>query len=441
MKRHIVFLITVFALFFLILSCSTNKTQNIILIIGDGIGFNQQIAGSLYLYGQDSALVSQQFPVQLAMSTFSATGHGYDSEKAWNDFDYVKEKATDSAASATAISTGTKSYNGAIGVDEDKQPLTHFMEIAEDRGMATGVVTSVQFSHATPAGMIAHNQKRHNYHQIAYEMLMESRTDVIMGCGHPFYDNDSQRQNEPEFKYLSEELWNALNNQETGADADGDGQPDAWTIIQDRSTFQNHANGYTPKRVFGLVPVASTLQVNRSGEEEEPFGTPLLDSVPTLEEMAATALNILDDDPDGFVLMIEAGAIDWACHDNNGPRMIETVVGLEKTVQRVVEWVEQQSSWDKTLVIVTADHETGYLTGAGSNDGHAVWHALANNGKGVMPGFEWHSGGHTNQLVPFQAKGANAQTFIEIADKKDHIHGAYLDNTDIGNQIKALLQN
>jgi len=122
--------------------------------------------------------------------------------------------------------------------------------------------------------------------------------------------------------------------------------------------------------------------------------------------MTRGALNVLDNDADGFFLMVEGGAIDWAGHANQSGRLIEEQADFNEAVAAVCDWVEQNSSWSETLVIVTGDHETGYLTGTAG-----VYDAVLNNGQGNMPTLAWNSGDHTNQLIPFYAKGAGAEIF------------------------------
>ena len=237
--------------------------KNIIIMISDGWGFNHLEAASYWEYGEDARQIYNRFPFKFAMSTFSA-GCGYDPEFAWSDFDYVKGCATDSAAAATALSTGVKTYNGAIGVDLDEQPIKNVLELAEDLGKATGVVTSVEWSHATPAAFVAHNISRNNYAEIAREMIYDSAIDVIMGCGHPWYDKNGVRlpDNSPNtFKYVGgEETWKDLVAGSAGGDADGHGRDDPWTLIQDLTEFQALAHGKTPKRVIGVAQVYQTLQ-------------------------------------------------------------------------------------------------------------------------------------------------------------------------------------
>ena len=431
-------------------SPSTQKTpKNVILIIGDGTGFNQFQSASLYLHGEADKLVSQNFPIKLAASTFSADGDGYDPQMVLTDFEYLLNKPTDSAASGTALSTGVKTHNGFVGMDTLEQPLTNMFELAEKAGKATGVVTSVPFAHATPATFVAHNKSRGHYKEIAHEMIFQSATDIIIGCGHPYYNDNGEKLPEPDFKYWNSEDWQLVQEGSAGADADGDGDADPWVFIDTREDFIRLASGDAPDRLLGIAMAASTLQANRGGKEEqtEPFTPPLNDNVPALSDISLAALNVLDNDPDGFYLMIEGGAIDWACHANHGPRLVEEAVDLEKAIKAVCEWVEKNSSWDETLVVITADHETGYLTGpesgekiTASGETRSVFTPLQSNGAGNMPEFEFHSGGHSNSLVPVFAKGAAAEGLARMAQMVDSLRGPYIDNTDIANYLKSFVK-
>lgn len=156
--------------------------------------------------------------------------------------------------------------------------------------------------------------------------------------------------------------------------------------------------------------------------------------VPTLDVMARGALNVLDNDDDGFFLMVEGGAIDWAGHANQSGRLIEEQADFNATVDAVCEWVEKNSTWSETLLIVTDDHETGYLTGT-----KGVYDAVQSNGEGRMPTMAWNSGDHTNQLVPLFAKGMGAELFKKVADQADTIRGRYMDNTEIPLVIRSLI--
>ena len=140
--------------------------------------------------------------------------------------------------------------------------------------------------------------------------------------------------------------------------------------------------------------------------------------------------------------MIEGGAVDWAAHSNQSGRLIEEMNDFNRSVEVVAKWVIQNSSWDETLVIVTADHETGYLTGPGSGQpllsDRAVWNDLVGNGIGKLPDMEWHSGAHTNSLVPFFAKGRGFEQFMKAVDDYDFVRGPYIDNTDIAGVILTM---
>ena len=449
----IAFIFVLFGIHTLVTSESVEIPKNVILMISDGCGYNHIDAANLYQYGKTGVQAFEKFPVSYAMSTYSADGDGYEPDKAWKRFDYVKEKFTDSAAAITAISTGEKTHDEVVGLDTNYRSLEHVIERVESLGKSTGVVTSVRFCDATPAGMITHNEYRKNYLEISREMILESPLEVIMGCGHPCYDDDGHSVDSSlfEFEYAGEkETWEALIRGEIQNDADGDDLPDPWNFVEDRSEFQSLMLGQTPKRVIGIPKVKATLQDGRTGDSlAVPYAVPFLSSVPTLNEMARAALNVLDNDPDGFFMMIEGGAVDWTSHHNESGRMIEEQIDFHDAVNAVIEWVETQSSWDETLLIVTADHESGYLTGPGSGPEHAsgdstiipVWNPIKNNGKGQLPEMEWHSTNHTNSLVPFFAKGIGSELFHRYANREDPVRGKFIDNTDIAHVLFSFFKN
>jgi alkaline phosphatase len=399
--------------------------KNVIIMIADGGGFNRYKSADYYNCDRSPCQPYESFPVRLAMSTYPYGG-SYDANLAWASFDYVDKGATDSAAAATAMATGIKTYNAAIGVDVHKKPVLNLIERAEQLGKSTGVVTSVPFSHATPAGFVVHNPHRDDYQGIASQMVNQSPIDVVMGCGNPDYDSSGSHTANPNYKYIDSSAWVVLKSGSAG----GDDLPDRWKLIQTRAEFQLLANGETPKRVFGVAQVFETLQQGRKGNAyADPYIAPFTQTVPTLEEMTKAALNVLDDDPNGFFIMIEGGAVDWAAHSNQSGRLIEEMNDFNKSIEAVIRWIDTNSNWNETLVIITADHETGHLTGP--NFGPA-WNELAGNGIGKLPAMEWHSRNHTNSLVPFFAKGPGAEKFT------DPVRGPYIDNTDIANTIFAL---
>jgi alkaline phosphatase len=109
----------------------------------------------------------------------------------------------------------------------------------------------------------------------------------------------------------------------------------------------------------------------------------------------------------------------------------------------VVQWVDENSTWDETLLIVTSDHETGYLTAPLPTDQSTPDASvpLKNNGKGALPGLKWNSGSHTNCLVPVYAKGVAVRLLNKLADQQDPVRGAYIDNAEIGALLHAVIPN
>jgi len=418
-KKQISILTSALMVLMVITGCAPSSPKNVIVMIADGCGYEQIDAASQYQYGKTGIQPYEKFPVRCGMTTYPH-GQSYDPEKAASSFDYVKHNVTDSAAAATAMSTGYKTDNGKIGVDKKNTPLRHIIDRCEELGKSTGVITTVYLSHATPAGFVAHNESRGNYKQISKEMINDSAVDVIMGCGHPFYNDDGMKLSKAgTYKFVGgKKTWNALLENTAGSDADSDGIDDKWTLIQSRDEFTKLANGDTPKRLIGVAKAASTLQQRRSGDSNDmPYAVPLTDNVPTLAEMTNAALNVLDNDSDGFFIMIEGGAVDWAGHANQLGRMIEEEIDFNKSIEAVIAWVETNSGWNESLIIVTGDHETGYLI-----DG------------------KWNTNGHTNQLIPFFAKGRGAHLFKKAQTKTDPIRGKYIDNTDIAKMIFKLLE-
>lgn len=423
--------------------------KNVILMISDGCGSNHLLATDYFTSGKAGTQVYEKFPTRLNMSTYSTgkietdddSRYIYNPATIWSSFDELKSRATDSAAASTAMATGIKTYNRAIGVNPNQENLRNITEDFEAQNKSTGVITTVELSHATPAGFVAHNADRGNYSEIANEMIKNSATDVIMGTGNPLYnDNGIERSNVDNSDYAfvgGSETWDSLVAGNLGNDADGDGDNDKWKLIQTKAEFESLQTGVVPNRIIGVPQVFSTLQYARDGAANAvPFAVKMNQNVPSLATMARGSLNVLDNDQDGFFLMIEGGAVDWAASNNQSGQMIEEETDFNQAAAAVCDWVETNSSWSETLVIVTSDHETGYLTG---NAG--VYDEVVNTGKGVLPKMVWNSEGHTNQLVPIFAKGPGADLFQKYADGSDPVKGVYIDNTDITKVIRELLNS
>lgn len=442
--------------------------KNVIVMIADGGGHNQWLAASMYqgkvgkqVYDQPDwrRLSATTYPLNLLPKPTGNTNQievlVYDPAKAWDatansdkprDFAgyvYLQTTATDSAAAATALASGQKTYNNAINWTNDGKPMTGqtIAEIAKQQGKSVGVITSVQWYHATPAGLGgAHNVNRSHYDEIAKEMLGSTWLDVIMGAGNPDYDDNGQplpEEKKREFK--QREAWEALKR----------GEHD-WKLIESKADFEALGSGPAPTKVLGAAQVGSTLQEKRSrpvvpndkAATAEPFAVPLNDNVPSLAVMAKAAINCLDDNPKGFYLMIEGGAVDWANHANESDRMIEEQIDYVKAVEAVVAWIESHGGWDDTLLILTADHESGLLWGPDSSK--VAFQPLEDRGPDKVPGMKYNSSGHANSLIPVYARGPGSQRFAELIRGKDataatvwNYSGEYIDNTDIFAVMRA----
>lgn len=384
------------------------------------------------------------------MGSYDPERGGHTPWQSPSDPAYPQVNATDSAASATAILSGRKTVRYALNVKAIEPGYAHegvesiryhrtIVDIAESLGMATGVVTTVNFNHATPAAAVVKTPYRKNYGEKARQLL-ESPLEVIMGAGHPGYDNNG-KQRTSAFKSWSRNAGPYL------SDADGRalfskavGNYKGRRFIDSRTDFDDLADGDgrfrghdLPKQVFGLARVADTLQFNRSRSKDPTAGAAAkLDGVPGLAMMTRGALAVLSQCQNGFWLLVEGGAIDWAGHANEMQRMLEELSDFDAAVQAVIQWVNDSTNdagWGNTLVIVTADHETGYLQPVGHYTGKAViehqcWGVDCNG---------WNE--HTNSLVPIYAQGVGAESLKATFD------GDYRDNTDIfKTMLKALGQ-
>jgi len=394
-------------------------------------------------------------------------GKSYDPAAMARDFNYAKSGATDSASAATAMYTGVKNFDNEVNHTPDAQSLETFFEKAAKAGKSIGAVSTVNWTHATPVAVFGHNLKRSNYGEMAKEAIYGSNPvannalydarnynnnlKVVMGPGNPDYDNDAQERHAPNYGLIGEAAhWTDL--------ADG---INGWTLITAKEEFEALANGDTPEKVFGMPQAFDTLQYNRAGlgapnDKSLPYAAPLNGGLPDLATMTRAALNVLDNNAKGFAIMIEGGAVDWGNHANLIGRMIEEQIDFNEAVEAVVDYLNNNTNgnnWGNTLLIVTADHECGHLWGDGRLEGSTFFDVNGNglfdhgtdyahvkdNGAGNLPDVWYHSGSHTNALVPFYAKGAYSERFEKcIVGKEPNLKaiynldgwtGKYIDNT------------
>jgi len=435
------------------------KPKNIILLIGDGMGYNQ-IKACDYYYDQIQAY--EKWENQYWVSTYPY-GSSYNSDSVWTFYNYVKSRFTDSAPAATAMATGVKTYDDVIGLNYLYLRVENVCELAKKNNKSTGVITTVPISHATPAGFLAHVANRNYYHSILTQMLIDSKADVIMGCGNPDFDKNGNPTTKESDRYIYSSIWKDIKNGSTEltdetdvkriiGSCDGDNTPDKWFLCERLSTFDSIAKGlFIPKRLLGIPQVSETLQQERDKNKDEvkPYDTPFNKNVPSLSTMVTAGLNVLQKNNNGFFVMIEGGAIDWACHGGDAVRLIEEVNEFNTAVNAAIDWVYKNSNWDETLVIVVADHETGFLTGKNINEKNYKTEKLQleNNGKLNMPGMFFNTASkekknyysHSNSLIPIFFKGNGSEVFTKYLDETDLVRGKYMQNNEIGLALKELL--
>jgi alkaline phosphatase len=291
----------------------------------------------------------------------------------------IRHAVAESAAAATALCAGAKTYPGAVNVAPSGRQLSTVAHEAQRRGMGVGVVTNVPLSHATPAAAYAHNATRGDYQDIARDLLgLPSVShpdlplpgmDVVIGCGHGVEarrDANQGRNYVPGNRYVAEEDLARL-------DASNGGP---YVLIRRRTGVPGAAAlaaaaaeaARTGRRLLALYGVphgGGHLPYSTANGDYRPVAgrsarevyTPAdLEENPTLVEMTAAALAVLGRNERGFWLMVEAGDVDWANHDANLDNSIGAVLAGDDAVRVVTDWVESHGGWGEALLIVTADH-------------------------------------------------------------------------------------
>lgn len=328
--------------------------KNIVLMIGDGMGLSQISAGMIR---NNNSLFLEQFPVVGLHKSYSSDN-----------------LITDSAAGATAFASGVKTYNGAIGVTADQEPAPTILEQAEERGMATGIVVTSTVVHATPAAFIAHVKDRNMYENIALGFL-QTEIDLVIGGGSKYFNRRSDQRN-------------------------------IYGLLQEKGYYVSD---------FSIEPLTDiALDFNKNlvyftSESDPPTVQQGRDYLVPASQLAYNFLSRRSDK--GFFLMIEGAQIDWACHSNKDTMAVQEMLDFDRAIGEVLRFAEQDGN---TLVIVTADHETGGM-------------ALLRGADKKSLKIKFTTDYHTPALVPVFAYGPGAEQF----------NGLY-DNTEIYFKMRAL---
>lgn len=325
----------------LLLSCNqnNNKANKVILLIGDGMGVAQVSAG----------MVANKTKLNIERSQYCGFS------KTQSATNYI----TDSGAGGTAIATGTKTKNYAIAVDTNDVPLKTIVEYAIEKKLSTGVVSSSNLAHATPASFVAHQPQRKNTKEIALDFL-KNDMDVLIGGGKGVF--------------VEQGITEAL--QKKGYQV---------AFHMDSIDRMNKAR------------LACFIGHNHPSKVLDGRG----DMLPNATQLA---LDKLSQNSNGFFLMVEGSQIDWAGHANDINYMMSEIIDFDKAVGIAYDFADENPG---TLVIVTADHETGGLT------------LPYENIPGDSVKAKFSTGGHTGVMVPIFAYGSGAEEFSQIMENTD----------------------
>ena len=305
-----------------LLSCNWSFAQQakyVFYFIGDGMGVNQ-VQGTELFQGEMKGEIAieplcfTQFPVSTVATTFSATNG-----------------VTDSAAAGTALATGNKTKNGAIGVLKDLEtPVNSVAVWAKNSGRKVGVATSVSVDHATPAAFYAHEAGRGSYYNIGAD-LYAAGFDFYAGSDFMEPDNKEDKSAKNLYKMADEYGY----------------------------SIARGYNDYTKKSAKAdKMILFQSEEASSKDRSAIPYAIDRTEKDLTLEEITRSAIDFLSKDlSKGFFLMVEGGKIDWACHSNDAATAFREVQDLDKAIRQAYEFYKQHP--DKTLIVVTADHETG----------------------------------------------------------------------------------
>ena len=279
---------------------------------------------------------------------------------------------TDSGAGGTALACGVKTKNGMIGMNADSVAVPSILEMAEKNNLSTGMVVACAVTHATPASFIAHQVNRNMYDEIATDFL-KTDIDVFIGGGRQYLEQRADNRN------LTNEL-----------------------------KAKNYKVAYT------LDDVKTVKTGKLAGLLYEDQNPPMPERGKMLPEATMAAIDILDNNKKGFFLMIEGSQIDWASHDNNADQVKKEMLDFNETIARVLDYAEKHGN---TLVVITADHETGGLSFPKGNIKSGTFDAA------------FSTKNHTGIPVPVYSFGPGAELF-----------SGFMENTAMKNKIAGLLK-
>ncbi len=369
------------------------KAKYIFLFIGDGMGFNHVMAVESYLSYKagkvgGERLTMTQFPYSGVVTTYSANNN-----------------VTDSSAAGTAIAGGEKTNNHYLGVNAMEEPVTTIANTLKQEGYNIGITSSVAVNHATPAAFYAHSTDRYNYYGIG-QQLAESGFEFFAGSGFLDYFNKD-----------GENIEDYLKGKE-------------YPIYYGIDEYRNSAGADSCSRVI------LCHQSNRGGIADNYESSSKIPGDDYLNDVLRTGIEFLGEE-EPFFIMCEGGKIDWVAHANKVMPLITEIIEFDDAIAAALDFYRKHP--DETLIVVTADHETGGIS-LGSRKSHVYWEVV--DDQWIKDGFQnnlskeenerlnyrasigWTSEEHTGGSVPIYAIGKGAERFT-----------GQMDNTDIKGKI------
>lgn len=365
------------------------KARYVFYFIGDGMGFTS-VALTEYYNGYANHLWGA---VPLSFTTFPILG----TATTFSESNLI----TDSAAAGSALATGEKTSNETISMSSDSsRELKSIATVAKEKGFKVGITSTVGLNHATPAAFYAHNSDRHNYYEIALD-ICDSGFDLFAGGG--LIDHDGTNgDRRSAFEIISESGYSIAEGMEE------------FLKIRDKG-----------QKIF---------LIQEEGDEKEclPYAIDAEEDDLSHADLVKASIACLYEEErsdKGFFIMSEGGKIDWACHANDAKSAVLEIMSMAEAVEVALEFYRQHP--EETLIVVTADHETGGLA-MGDESGYNLYFEklkgqksskyMPANNSGAKIG--WTTKDHTGANVPIYAIGAGSELF-----------GGRMDNTDIPKRI------
>lgn len=322
-------LLLALALVMALSTCALAETaapKYVFMFIGDGMGNPQVTATQYYLGAMENPDSDIPVPAQLSFTQFEALGlvTTYD----------ASSFCPDSASTATSMASGEKTLSGVINYNIDKtEPFKLITEYAKEAGKKVGVITSVSLDHATPAAYYAKAPSRKQYYDIAVQGLTGTTLDYLGGGSFLKPDGDGTQENL--FELAAENGWTLANTNEAIRALNADS---GRVLAIDPNIADSEALNYEIDRV-----------------RKEEAGEDIL----ALADYVKAGIDVLDNE-NGFFMMCEGGKIDWSGHANDAATSIHETIAFSDAVQVAIDFAKEHA--DETLIIVTADHETGGMT-------------------------------------------------------------------------------